>query len=224
MSDVRKVFVYQDRCPEGTAKLAGALAKAIPNMQPLVRNCISHFAKKGPDGKLQPDYADLAACHKSASKALADQGLVVVQTIAIVDNGESVLNTQLLHSSGEWLSSVMPIKASSADPQKMAAAITYARRTAYCAIVGLAADDDDDGAQAQAGAAVAAVEDEGRIEKLLAKKLDEAKSVEARAEVLARAKKGVSEKQLPLDALARLQKKHDDLNNKQANKPAEVAA
>lgn len=220
MNDVRKVYVYQDRCPEGTAKLAAALAKAIPNMQPLVRNCVSHFAKKGPDGKAAPDYADLAACHKSAARALADQGLVVIQTVVMTGEAETALNTQMLHSSGEWVSSVMPIKASTSDPQKYAAAITYARRTAYCAIVGLAADDDDDGAQAQSAAARSAVEEEARIERLLTKALEEAQSPAKRDEVIARAEKGVKAQQLPLDALQRLKDRRDAANKKDA----EVAA
>ena len=205
MSETRKVYVYQDRCPEGTAKLAGALAKAIPNMQPLVRNCVSHFAKKGPDGKMQPDYADLAACHKSAAKALADQGLVVIQTVAIIDSGETVLNTQLMHSSGEWVSSVLPVKASSADPQKMAAAITYARRTAYCAIVGLAADDDDNGSQAQAAAIKSSTDDEVRVEKLLMKRLDVAKTPAEREDVVATAKRGQASGHLSEAAVSRIE-------------------
>ena len=205
MNDKQRVFVYQDRCPEGTAKLAGALAKAIPNMQPLVRNCVSHFAKKGPDGKMQPDYADLAACHKSAAKALADQGLVVIQTVAIVDGGDTVLNTQLMHSSGEWVSSVLPVKASSADPQKMAAAITYARRTAYCAIVGLAADDDDNGSQAQAAAIKSSTDDEVRVEKLLMKRLDVAKTPAEREDVVATAKRGQASGHLSEAAVSRIE-------------------
>lgn len=216
MNDVRKVFVYQDRCPEGTAKLAGALAKAIPNMQPLVRNCVSHFAKKGPDGKVAPDYADLAACHKSAAKALAEQGLVVIQTVAILDAGETALNTQLLHSSGEWISSVMPIKASTSDPQKYAAAVTYARRTAYCAIVGLAADDDDDGAVAQVAAGKSSADEEARIEKLLAKAIDEAKTPEKRAEVVARAERGAKSKQISLESLKRLRSRAEAADKKGA--------
>jgi hypothetical protein len=162
---------------------------------------------------MQPDYADLAACHKSAAKALADQGLVVIQTVAIIDNGDTVLNTQLMHSSGEWVSSVLPVKAATSDPQKMAAAITYARRTAYCAIVGLAADDDDDGAQAQEAAIRSSVEDEGRIEKLLAKAIDESKTAEKRAEVIARAEKGVRAKQLTPEAHQRLQARAEAANS-----------
>jgi hypothetical protein len=95
----------------------------------------------------------------------------------------------------------------------MAAAITYARRTAYCAIVGLAADDDDDGAQAQEAAIRSSVEDEGRIEKLLAKAIDESKTAEKRAEVIARAEKGVRAKQLTPEAHQRLQARAEAANS-----------
>jgi hypothetical protein len=181
---VRKVYALMDRCQMGTAKIAGALAKAIPNMEPLVRNRSSHFAKKGADGKPVKDYADLAQCHKAASKALAEQGLVVVQTLTNNTDGEVVLCTQLLHSSGEYIDSNLPIKATSADPQRLAAAITYARRAAYCALVGLAADDDDDGTTAEDLAKEAAASSEKRIVDMAIKSLNEATNAERRQQIL----------------------------------------
>jgi len=215
---IRRTYVYQDRCPEGTAKLAAALAKAIPNMQPLVRNCISHYAKKGPDGKLQPDYADLAQCHKSTAKALAEQGLVVIQTMTLGDGGDTILNTQMLHSSGEWLSSVLPVRAPNNDPQKLSAAVTYARRTAYCAIVGIAADDDDNGTGAQAAAVTAVAEDSERIAKLLSKKMADAPTPDARAEVLAQAVRGVGTGAISNDVVQRLVAQATALDQKSAGK------
>ena len=184
----KKVFTLLDRCPAGTAKVAEALAKAVPNMEVLVRNRSSHFAKKGPDGKPLKDYADLAQCHKAAAKALSDQGLVVVQTLTNNTEGEIVLCTQLLHSSGEYIESNLPIKAAATDPQKMAAAITYARRTAYCAMLGLAADDDDDGTTADEAAKDELVAGEKRIIDLALKAINEAKTEERRLEIVERLK------------------------------------
>ena len=183
----KKIYTLMDRCPLGTAKLAASLAKAIPSMEPLVRNRSSHFAKKDPKtGQPVKDYADLAQCHKAASKALAEQGLVVVQTLTNNTDGEVVLCTQLLHSSGEYIDSNIPIKVSSADPQRMAAAITYARRAAYCALVGLAADDDDDGTSAEEIASEQAATSERRIVDLAMKKLNESRDPEQRQAVLDR--------------------------------------
>jgi len=183
----KKIYTLMDRCPNGTAKLAEALAKALPNMEPLVRNRSSHFAKQDPKtGQPLKDYADLAQCHKAAAKALAEQGLVVVQTLTNNTDGDIVLCTQLLHSSGEYIDSNIPIKVSSADPQRMAAAITYARRAAYCALVGLAADDDDDGTTAEEIASEQAAASEKRIVDMAMKKLNEARDQEQRQAVLDR--------------------------------------
>jgi hypothetical protein len=182
----KKIYTLMDRCPMGTAKLAAALAKSIPNMEPLVRNRSSHFAKKGADGKPVKDYADLAQCHKAASRALAEQGLVVVQTLTNNTDGEIVLCTQLLHSSGEFIDSNLPIKASTTDPQRLAAAITYARRAAYCALIGLAADDDDDGTTAEELAKEQAASSEKRIVDLAIKSLNDAADPERRRVILER--------------------------------------
>jgi hypothetical protein len=54
-----------------------------------------------------------------------------------------VLATTLAHSSGEWIRSELPIRAKDASPQAQGSAITYARRYALAAIVGLAQIDDD---------------------------------------------------------------------------------
>lgn len=189
MIPTRKIYLLADRCPEGTGKLALALSKAIPHMAPLVRNCVSHFAQKGKDGKPIPDYADLAQCHRSAAKAMAENGLVVVQTCTNNTDGEIILMTQMLHSSGEWLASYMPVKASLASPQQVAAAITYARRTSYCAMVGLAADDDDGGADAEIAAVEAINEDEVRVEELARKSLMAAASKDVRTKILERVAK-----------------------------------
>ena len=52
----------------------------------------------------------------------------------------------LAHSSGEWLSSEWPVCpiSETAAPQRMGAALTYARRYALFALVGIAGEDDLD--------------------------------------------------------------------------------
>lgn len=225
---VKKVFTLLDRCPLGTGKLAAALAKAIPNVAPLVRNRVSHFAKKDKQGKPIPDYADLAQCHKAAAKALAEQGLVVVQTVTNNTDGDMVLCTQLLHSSGEYVDSHMPIKASAANPQAVASAITYARRTAYCAIIGMAADDDDDGEEATNAAANESASNNARIELVATQKLRDATSQEQRDEVMERVKAHVSAGTLSPQAADRIERECQKLSEarpaeKKKAKPEPVA-
>jgi hypothetical protein len=220
---VKKIYAVLNRCQEGTGKIAAALAKAIPNIQPLVRNRSSHFAKKDPKtGQPLKDYADLAQCHKVAAKALAEQGLVVVQTITNNTDGDLVLCTQLLHSSGEWIESHMPIKASLTNPQQVASAITYARRTAYCSIIGLAADDDDDGADATDAATQAAASSSARIELMAMQRLRQAASQDERDEVMERVKAHVKSGTITEEAAGRIDAEFEKTssNRHKEKKPA----
>lgn len=88
-------------------------------------------------------YAELSTVIDICSPVLNNNGLAVVQTLKALD-GHNILKTILFHESGESLESEIylpPI----ADAQKLTAAVTYLRRTAYLSIVGLVADSDDDG-------------------------------------------------------------------------------
>jgi hypothetical protein len=213
----KKIYTAIGRCPEGTGELAAALAKAVPSFSPLVRNRVSHFAKKDASGKPIPDYADLAQCHKAAAKALAEQGLAVVQTLTNNTEGEMVLCTQLLHSSGQYIESLIPIKQAT-SPQQMAASITYARRTAYCAMVGLAADDDDDGATAEVAAAGSDMANSDRVTAMAQAALEAAKTPNERASVLARASKSVQEGRLSLSGLNALKQRAAEIDAAAAKK------
>jgi hypothetical protein len=80
-------------------------------------------------------------------KALGDQEIATVQTTTIDQEAGLIrLTTMLAHSSGEWLSSEWPICAISetSAPQRMGAALTYARRYALFTLVGIAGEDDLD--------------------------------------------------------------------------------
>jgi hypothetical protein len=212
---VRKVYTALGRCPEGTGQLAAALAKAVPNFLPLVRNRVSHFAKKDKSGQPIPDYADLAQCHKAAAKALAEQELAVVQTLTNNSEGEMVLATQLIHSSGQYLESLIPLQGTK-SPQQMAAAVTYARRTAYCAMVGLAADDDDDGLTAETAAAAGDAEVAAKASAMAMDALRAAKTPEERASVLARAAASAKQGRMNLASLNELTRVAGELDEKSA--------
>jgi hypothetical protein len=60
-----------------------------------------------------------------------------------VEVGHAILETMLLHSSGQWISGSQVIKPVKDDPQGVKSAITYARRAGLEAIVGVAPEDDD---------------------------------------------------------------------------------
>ncbi len=70
-----------------------------------------------------------------------------MQTTAIDQTAGMVnLTTTLAHASGEWIASDWPVCpiAETANPQRMGAALTYARRYALFTLVGIAGEDDLD--------------------------------------------------------------------------------
>jgi hypothetical protein len=126
---------------ESIAALAAALSKAQASITDALKDSSNPFFKSR--------YADLASCWDACRKQLADNGLAVIQTTDVTNVGV-VLVTTLAHSSGEWMRGVLPIVTKDAGPQAQGSGITYARRYALAAIVGLAQiDDDAEAAQAR---------------------------------------------------------------------------
>ncbi len=122
------------KCSNSTTQISAALAAAQGEMG---------TAKKTADNPyFKSRYADLASCIEATRGALSAHGLAVVQT-ADCDGDLAIVETRLTHTSGEYFESRTVLKPVKADPQGMGSAVTYARRYAYMAIVGLAAEDDD---------------------------------------------------------------------------------
>jgi hypothetical protein len=125
----------------GPATIAEALAAAQAELTDPVKDSVNpHFKSK---------YADLATILKTARPVLARHGIAIVQTTGITDAGGVILITALMWR-GESIVGRYPIAPVKADPQGYGSAMTYARRYALQAIVGVAADDDDDGNAASA--------------------------------------------------------------------------
>ncbi|MBR1498525.1 MAG: ERF family protein [Bacteroidaceae bacterium] len=122
-------------------KLTEALSKFQGSVQqPKLNKSVTVKTNGGGSYKFQ--YADLAACVAAAAPALQANGLAVIQTI----QGQ-LLVTTLSHTSGEFINSQMPLNSQtlfSTSFQSIGSMITYLKRYAYCAILGLVADDDDD--------------------------------------------------------------------------------
>ena len=126
---------------ESIAALAAALSKAQADITGALKDSSNPFFKS--------KYADLASCWDACRKQLAANGLAVIQTTNTTDAGV-VLVTTLAHSSGEWIRGVLPVVTKDNGPQAQGSGITYARRYALAAIVGLAQiDDDAEAAQAR---------------------------------------------------------------------------
>lgn len=107
---------------------------------------------KSEKGAYSYAYASLADIHEVVLPRLANAGLAWSCAPTIRDDGRYVLVCTLLHgASGENMACEFPLP-SQARPQELGSAITYARRYALCAMVGIAADEDDDGQAAEQAA------------------------------------------------------------------------
>lgn len=117
-------------------ELASALAKAQAD--------IKSAAKDGENPHFRSKYATLSSIWDAIREPLSKNGLSVTQVTAETEAGP-LLETCLLHTSGQWLQSEMLLRPSKNDVQGFGSALTYARRYCLAAIVGVAPDDDDDG-------------------------------------------------------------------------------
>ena len=116
-------------------ELAAALAKAQSQIQGATKDKTNpHF---------RAAYADLASVWDACREALTKNGLSVAQTFEPVEGQAVALETTLLHQSGQFVSSKLVMPVSKFDPQGVGSAITYARRYALAAMVGVAPEDDD---------------------------------------------------------------------------------
>jgi len=92
-------------------------------------------------------YASLASGLEIVRKTLSRQEIAAIQTTRIdTATGNIHLTTLLAHASGEWISSDWPVcQAKDTEAShRMGAALTYARRYALFALVGIAGEDDLD--------------------------------------------------------------------------------
>lgn len=126
---------------DSIAKLAEALSKAQGEMKPAAKDSENpHFRSK---------YADLASCWDAARGPLTANGLSVVQTCDIPEQGQGVIvETTVAHLSGEFITGRMFVPVAKYDAQGIGSALTYGRRYGFCAAIGMVADDDDDGNEA----------------------------------------------------------------------------
>jgi hypothetical protein len=136
------------RSSETIGALAAALAKAQGELTNPEKSLIATIRSPFPrEGDRTFRYASLASGLDIVRKALGQHEIATVQTTAIdQETGQIRLTTLLAHTSGEWISSDWPVCAISetATPHRMGAALTYARRYALFALVGIAGEDDLD--------------------------------------------------------------------------------
>jgi hypothetical protein len=136
------------RSSETVAALASALAKAQAELVNPEKS-LTATIRTGRPGERERSfrYAPLSSGLDIVRKTLGQHEIATLQTTAIDQTAGMVnLTTTLAHASGEWIASDWPVCpiAETANPQRMGAAVTYARRYALFTLVGIAGEDDLD--------------------------------------------------------------------------------
>jgi hypothetical protein len=128
---------------ETTATLCAALVAAQAGLKPI--------AKDGKNPAFRSRYATLDGIMETVRPALAAHGLAVVQGVVHPETGEGgrlvgiMVETRLVHTSGEWLASVVPVPVAKGDAHGLGSALSYGRRYGISALLALSTDEDDDG-------------------------------------------------------------------------------
>ena len=127
----------QEMNSQDITKLAKALLNVQRQLLPAAKDATNPFTKS--------KYATLNSVMAASREALLENGIWMCQCPVPVDTPGAIgLMTKLTHTeSGQWQSSIAVVPLPKADPQGMGSAITYARRYALTAMLGLVTEDDD---------------------------------------------------------------------------------
>lgn len=127
------------KAKETVKNVAQALLAAQKEAPALQKNAINpHFSNR---------YISLDSLMEQVLPVLNKHELLLVQAPTTLEDGVTpALRTTLEHPASETCTtSVMPLILDKQNPQGQGSAITYARRYALMAMLGLVADTDDDG-------------------------------------------------------------------------------
>jgi hypothetical protein len=125
-----------------TDRIGLALSKAQSEIRNPKRNKTAKVKTKS-GYEYQYSYADLEAIIDSCKAPLAANELALSQTISFCGD-KLLLETRLIHSSGQSLMSVYPLSLN-LDSQALGSQITFGRRYCLAALLCICASDDLDG-------------------------------------------------------------------------------
>ena len=111
----------------------------------IVQGKMSHAVKDSANPFFKSKYADLESVWDACRGLLSANGLAIMQFPGLyseLDKSMS-LTTVIGHKSGEWISQEMSVPVTKVDAQGAGSALTYMRRYALAAVVGVVQADDD---------------------------------------------------------------------------------
>lgn len=130
-----RTYEIKPHSSDVTNELDAAHSKCLSKLK-----CVSRQSKGN-----RSVYAKIEHVAEYANPILAEFGLSVKQLLSYNEHGNDILITRFSHASGQWVESRILLKEeqqSQSANQKFGSSITYARRYAFLAILGIGAIDD----------------------------------------------------------------------------------
>ena len=109
----------------------------------IVQGKLTYAVKDSNNPFFKSKYADLESVWDACRSLLSENGLAVMQFPGEYYDGTMHLTTILTHKSGEWIGQDMSVPVTKPDAQGAGSALTYMRRYALAAVVGVVQADDD---------------------------------------------------------------------------------
>jgi hypothetical protein len=119
-----------------TKAFSEALVKAVSELSNVPKTAANPYFKS--------KYAPLDSIIEATRPVLARHGLAVIQEPLFME-GTAGVETTIVHKDGGSKTSTLLLPLKDQSPQGVGSAITYARRYALAAVLGIASEDDDDG-------------------------------------------------------------------------------
>jgi len=117
-------------------EIALAMAKAQGTMKPAAKDAKNPFYNSY--------YSDISSIWESIRIPLSTNGITVLQDVTNAEKGIAIV-TRLCHSSGQWIEfGPLTVPLSKQDAHGIGSAISYAKRYALSAAVGVVSSDEDD--------------------------------------------------------------------------------
>lgn len=142
VGEVLQPAIPQLFCSETIADYAEAMAEA-QGAFPEIKKDREVEVKTRKGETYTYSYATLGAILKAVTPSLSKAGIMIAQPVASVDGAFGVF-TVAVHKSGQWMGCFMPFIGTPGGNQDLGKAITYLRRYALQALLGITGEFDDD--------------------------------------------------------------------------------
>lgn len=119
-------------------EIAKALSQAQQQMKPAIKDSTNpHFKSK---------YSDISSVWEAIREPLTNCSLSVLQDVTTkIEEKLILVTTRIFHASGQWIEfGPLGVPLSKCDAHGVGSAISYGKRYALCAAVGVVSGDEDD--------------------------------------------------------------------------------